>query len=238
MELTDDLAAADARLRSAYGHLATLDPARESATLPSALFAQLAPRCAGPATVDALGRGLVAVADATIEHFPENLLFDLDALAAALVREALDAEGLTRAFDTVVALHARFGCRGPIRFRYVHDFVYGFDWAKWVRRDPAARAGVGPFDLAFLTALLARGEELLALIAADDAKYPRLRDARPRNPFGFSREPADELRLHRRLAAEGHVPVEAWRLEPAAVWDRPFADLRAARAAEARIAPD
>lgn len=231
-----ELEAAEARLRDAYGALATLDPTRDEATAPRALYAALAPACADEAMADALARGLVAVADATLEHFPENLLFDFDALAAALVREAADAAALARAFDAVVTLHARFGVHGPIRFRYVHDFVYGFDWAKWVRRDPEGRAAVGPFDLEFLRALLTRGEELLALVAADDAKYPRLRDERARNPFGFSREPGDELRLHRRLAAEGLVPVEAWCLEPRAVWDRPFADLRAARAADARVA--
>ncbi|MCA9607537.1 MAG: ferrochelatase [Myxococcales bacterium] len=227
------LEAADARLREAYGALATLDPERDEATSPSALFAALAPRCVDDAMVEALARGLVALADATVEHFPENLLFDYDALAAALVHEAVDAAALSRAFDAVVTLHARFGVHGPIRFRYVHDFVYGFDWAKWVRRDPEHRVGVGPYDVAFLEALLARGEELLALIEADDTKYPRLRDERPRNPFAFSREPEAELRLHRRLAVEHLLPVEAWRLEPRPVWDRPFADLRAA---EARVA--
>ena len=48
--------------------------------------------------------------------------------------------------------------------------------------------------------------------------------------FGFSREPEDELRLFRDLAARGLLPVEAWRLETAPTWDRPFTDLRAERA--------
>lgn len=227
------LEAAEARLAKAYGVLGTLDPERAAATPPTALFRALAPRCAGlPAMAEALAEGLVALADATIEHFPDNLFFDVDALAAGLLRGARDAGELTRAFDVVVKLHARFGCQTSIRFRYVHDFTYGFDWAKWVRRDPAARAAVGPFDPAFLEAMLVRGEELRALIAADDPKYPRLPDARPRNPFGFSRDPDDERRLHRALAAEGLLPIAAWTLDPTPIWDRPYAELRAARASE------
>ncbi|MBX3270910.1 MAG: ferrochelatase [Sandaracinaceae bacterium] len=226
------LAAADARLARAFGRLGTLGPGRDAASPPTALHRALAPRCRDEAMAQALADGLAAVADALIEHFPGNLLFDLDALTAGLVRTAPDADALARAFAQVVALHARFGRHTAIRFEYVHDFVYGFDWAKWVRRDPAARAHVGPFDPVFLAALASRGDELLALIAADDADYPRLRDERPRNPFGFSRGPTEELRLHRALAREGLLPVEGWRLDAVPVWDRPFADLRAARAAE------
>ncbi|MCB9591289.1 MAG: ferrochelatase [Sandaracinaceae bacterium] len=228
------LEAADARLARAFGPLGTLDPSRAEATSSVALYATLAPRCQGiPGMAEALAGGLVSVADATIEHFPDNQLFDFDALAAALVRDSADAAALAATFDDVVSLHALFGRRTAIRFRYVHDFVYGFDWAKWVRRDPAKRAGVGPFQRRFLKVLLGRGQELLQLIATDDAKYPLLSDDQPRNPFSFSREPADELRLHRELAAEGLLPVEAWRVDAVPVWDRPFADLRAERAAHA-----
>jgi len=194
----------------------------------------------GPAEIAAalgapsMESGLERVAEAMRAAFPDNLLGDLDHWAWAVAREAADGDDpdahVGRATETTVELMRLFGCATPIRFRYVHDFVYGFDWAKWVRKDPAARAAVGPFDLAFLERMVRRGHELLALIAEDDEKYPQLRDDRPRNPFGFSREPEDELRLFRDLAARGLLPVEAWRLETAPTWDRPFTDLRAERA--------
>ena len=229
----NEVISADQRLEREVGVRLTLDPSRERATSLEALHRSLVPRLADPGMEDALARGLVETASAIRRHFPDNLLWDFDALAAALVARCPDSASLLRAFEDVVALNALFGCETTIRFRYVHDFIYGFDWAKWVRRDPGARTGVGPFDAVFLTALLARGRELLELIAADDEKYPRLPDERARNPFVFSREPEDELRLHRALAAEGLVPVPAWRLDGTPTWDRPFADLRTARAASA-----
>ena len=91
---------------------------------------------------------------------------------------------------------------------------------------------MGPFSPAFLAYMHARGHELLAVIArGHDRRYPPLPDARPRNAFGFSREPADELALHRLLAREGLVPVEAWRLDASPRWDRPFQELRREQAA-------
>ncbi len=212
----------------------TLDPSRRKATSVTDLHRRLAPRLADEAASTALAQGLVATVDAILTHFPDNLLWDLDWLAGSLVRRCSSASEVTRAFDEVVEILALYGRETAIRFRYVHDFTNGFDWAKWVRRDPEARAGLGPFDEVLVRALFDRGHELLALIEADDAKYGRLRDARARNPFGFSREPEDEIRLHRALVAEGLIPVRAWEMDSTPTWDLPFADLRAA--ASARLA--
>jgi len=239
------LKAADARLaqhcRVRAGSLPTarlsLDPSREEATTALELHRLLEPRVQTEAASLALASGLAATADAICRHFPDNLLWDLDALAAGLVARGSDAAGITRAFDEMCGLISLFGRATAIRFRYMHDFTYGFDWAKWVRREPETRAGIGPFDERLVAALFRRGNELLALIDADDAKYGRLPDARARNPFGFSREPADEIRLFRALVEDGLVPLCAWQLDPRPVWDRPFADLRAAHRASARL-PD
>lgn len=183
----------------------------------------------------ALAEGLAGTATAISEHFPENILWDLEHLAAAVLREAMrsgrPSAHVRASFTEIVELHALFGQGTAIRFRYAHDFVYGFDWAKWVRRDPDARSGIGPFDLTFLRAMRARGGELLALIAEGDATYPPLPDERARNPFAFSREPADELALYRDLAARGLLPVRAWSFDDPPIWDRAFAEERAARAA-------
>ncbi len=232
----DRLDATDARLDSLGVERLTLDPERERASSLGELGRLLLPRThALPSgTARAFSEGLTSIADSVLTHFPGNLLWDLDHLAASVLREASrTADPVAHVRDAlaeVVSLHALFGRATPIRFRYAHDFVYGFDWAKWVRRDPRHRARVGPFDLEFLRSMRRRGGELLALIEGDDAKYPRLRHHRPRNPFAFSREPSAELALHRDLARRDLVPVRAWRADDEPTWDRPFAEEREARA--------
>ena len=223
------LAELDARLDREGVTRLTLDPSRERATSFLALGRALLSSTRGaPGLANALEAGLARTADAILTNFPDNLFWDIDALASGLLREALRTETedprahLEGAFDEVVALHALFGRATPIRFRYVHDLTLGFDWAKWVRRAPAERRSVGPFDRAFLRSMLERGRELLVLIQADDAKYPRLVSDRPRNPFVFSREPDHEVRLHRALAARRLIPVRAWEIDATPIWDRAF----------------
>ncbi len=238
------LAAADATLAPAPWR--TLAPdrvhARSLADLGRAVLGDDDP----PELAEALAEGLASIAMAMHRSFPDNVFGDLDALAAALLTEArargVDAaDHLRRHAKRVTALQHLFGRGTEIRFRYVHDFVYGFDWAKWVAREPATRSTVGPFAGPFLDFMWQRGHELLTLIAdGRDRKYPPLLDGAPRNPFGFSREPAAEIELHRHLAAEGLLPVAAWSIQGHALWDRPYQQLR--RQAAARLgladAPD
>lgn len=160
--------------------------------------------------------------------FPGNIFWDLELLAASLLG-AGPGETSARARQ-IAGLQALYGQNTVIRFRYVHDFLYGYDWAKWVQREPATRAGVGPFAPAFIDHQERRARELELLIAEDDERYPSLPEGQVRNPFPFSREPADEALLLRDLAAARLVPVEAWDPAAAPRWDRPFADLRAERA--------
>lgn len=236
-------AAAPAAVAEALGHLARADdqlaragivrrslgPGRESATSLLGLGQALRPLVPHGCEI-AFGSGLAAVALAELRNFPSNIFWDFAYTAASLLRDAAraadPAQHLTRACESIVALQDLFGGGTEIRFCYGHDFIYGFDWAKWVRKAPSQRAQIGPFDLVFLEYLLGRGEELLALIDADDVKYPRLLDERPRNPFTFSREPEAEAALHLRLAAEHKLPVESWLIDAAPVWDRPFQRLR------------
>lgn len=183
---------------------------------------------------EAFASGLGSIANAELRNFPENIFWDFDFTASSLLREARDAvepaHHLSHACALIVELQDLFGSATEIRFRYGHDFIYGFDWAKWVRKEPATRAQVGPFDLEFLRFLHHRGHELLELIADDDAKYPTLRTAEPRNPFQFSREPADEANLHQSLARDHLLPVESWLTDARPVWDKPFQRLRRERA--------
>jgi hypothetical protein len=230
------LAAADARLDDDNVQRATLAPQRRRAHTLVELAGLLPVDDAGDPFAIAWAEAMAGVALGMHAAFPDNLLWDLDYLGAVLWAGRTGPEPVAEVRhrgEQIARVQARFGRATAIAFRYVHDFSYGFDWAKWVGRDPAARAEVGPFDPAFVAAMLQRADELDEVIANDtDAKYPPLPDDRPRNPFGFSREPADELRLLLRLAADDALPVQAWRLDARPVWDRPYGALRRAAAAD------
>jgi hypothetical protein len=221
----EPLAATWASMSERAGPLRSLDPARELATplvevharalleLPSAWLEPLA----AP-----LAAGLITLALAQLDAFPGNLFWDLDLIAcevareAALVHEPSAAEAIVAdRFARMARLQHAYGRDTPIHFSYVHDFVYGYDWVKWRRRSGAG-PHERPFGLAFSMHMERRAAELLALIDRDDREYPRLVDAGARNPFPFSRQPADELALHRELARRGAIPVPTWstQLEP------------------------
>jgi hypothetical protein len=216
----------------------SLDPERAEAMS----FEEIAVALAFPERdariVEATGELAEAVVRAVAEHFPENVFADYAALVEACVVAAECADDplatLAETGRALVDLQALFGRRSTIRFRYVHDFLHGYDWVKWVQREPTTRAEVGPYAMPFLRHMLARGAEMLALIDADDRTYPRLRDGRPRNPFHFDREPPAELAIHRSLAQRGDLPLRPYlvasRGEAVGAWDRPYQELRVAEA--------
>ena len=208
----------------------TLDPDRSAATPLQELVASLA----GPTETEHLAVAAAEVASAQLENFPENLFWDFDHYLASVHEHAAashDYAGyIERTTLTTVGLMQLYGQQSKIRFRYVHDFMYGFDWARWVRRDPANRVGVDPFGQSFLNQSENRGQGILDLIEADDTWYPSLGEGVARNPFPFSREPEDELVLYRDLSARGFVPVQAWRIDATPDWSRDFDALREARA--------
>ncbi|MEM1417603.1 MAG: ferrochelatase, partial [Myxococcota bacterium] len=111
-----------------------------------------------------------------------------------------------------------------------HDFLYAFDWSKWVREAPEERAAIGPFDRPFLERMVTRGRELVALIEARDLKYGPIPAGVDRNPFSFSRTPVDEARLWKDLAAVDGLPAKAWDPDAIPEWERDFYALREARA--------
>lgn len=217
----------------------TLEPGRERARLHTELCDRLLLPSDSNALKEAFIEGLLEAMNAMLVAFPDNLLWDLEGLAARQLEQAREAADppatLAQLWSRVAALQHVFGSHGPIRFRYIHDFIYGFDWAKWVAKDPPSRAHVGPYDAAFVERMHRRGGELLALIAAGDSKYGPLEGPDARNPFGFSRTPADELALHRRLAAQDALPVRAWDCAAQPDWRRPYARLREEAAQALRI---
>ncbi len=190
------------------------------------------------ATSDVVATGLEQIATAIARHFPENVFADLDRIAAELeMRRARDGDGAALAHaERIARVHAVFGCETPLRFRYAHDFLYGFDWARWVAREPATRASIGPYDEAFLAYSVERAAELCALVATNDRKYGPLEGTEHRNPFPFRRDRDAESVLHLALAADAAVPVRAWDPGAESVWDRAFTTLREAKAHELHLA--
>jgi hypothetical protein len=231
------LAAAQATLEADGGPLRSLDPTREApararrsagarastlAEIVDAILTPLRPSYA-EALAEPLAEGLSTLALAQLDAFPGNLFWDLDLIAAMIVAEAARlelgrAQGRVRdGLARMAGLQHLYGQRTAINFSYVHDFVYGFDWAKWVAREPALHDDPpGPFSPTFLDYMDRRGHELLELIAEDDDKYPTLDGDEPRNPFPFSRAPAAEIRLHRELARRDLIPVPSWSRDPQA----------------------
>ncbi len=220
------LAEVESRIRQSPRGVLTLDPSRPAATSLTDVVSELADSRQSPH----LAAAAAAVAEAQLQSFPENLFWDFDFYLASIHRHASAvtdyASYLERVTSITVGLMRVYGQQSMIRFRYVHDFMYGFDWARWVYRDPGAHEGVEPFGIDFLQQTESRGRDILTLIEADDDWYPRLADGVSRNPFPFSRNPEDELSLYRSLAARGCVPVEAWRLDAKPDANRDFDALR------------
>jgi hypothetical protein len=234
-------------LEAEVGPLATLDPTRELATplvdIHERALAQLDPNHA-TLLARPLANGLCELALAQLDAFPGNLFWDLDLIAVAIVGQACPLQQLlgrdrprnelaaiqhvSQQFARMAELQRLYGRSTAINFAYVHDFVYGYDWAKWVAREPSVQTDVPePFAPRFLEYMRVRAHELLELIAVDDAKYSALVDDHARNPFPFSREPSDEMQLHRELARRDLIPVPTWDADALSLdwktrWQVPF----------------
>ncbi|ALF55785.1 hypothetical protein ACX27_27715 [Nostoc piscinale CENA21] len=185
---------------------------------------------------------LECILEAQLENFPDNIFWDCDFMVSSILRQALavadEAIGFLKMFtEKMVALSRLFGIHQEIRFCYVHDFMYGFEWARWVQKDPQNRAHIEPFSLFFLDYLLAKGQELIHRINHEQPTYYQLCATGFRNPFPFSREPEDEYRLLTYLANEGLIPVTAWNWHSQPVWNQPFQEIRQQLALQLNIQP-
>ncbi|GBE92573.1 hypothetical protein [Nostoc cycadae] len=185
---------------------------------------------------------LECILDAQLKNFPGNIFWDCDFMVSSILRQALamgdDAIAFLKTFtNKMVVLSQLFGINQEIRFCYVHDFMYGFDWARWVQKEPQTRANVEPFSLIFLDYLLAKGQELIHRISLDQVTCYKLCDTGFRNPFPFSRKPEDEYRLLTYLASEGFIPVTAWNWHSQPVWNQPFQEIRQQLALQLNIQP-
>jgi hypothetical protein len=214
---------------------------RDLATPLEALGATLLSADGDAETSHLFATTLGKVALSLSECFPDNIFWDLDYVANALWTRACEADGkaaLGAWLDALIRLHQRFGVQSEIRFRYGHDFYYGYDWVRWVDRAPDERRRIGPFERSFLTSLYDRGGELLQAIEDDEAGYPRLPHGATRNTFPWSREPRHERLLFEDLAKRELLPLAAWEIDAQPRLFEPFSDWRKARAEALSIPPN
>lgn len=192
--------------------------------------------------INQLHSALENIVKAQLKNFPENIFWDFDFIVSSMLQQALDAGDDAIIFiDTfgkkMVELSELFGIHNEIKFRYVHDFTYGFDWAKWVRKDAQNCAHIQPFSLVFLDYLLTRGQEIVQNIRLGKSQCYKLCDTGFRNPFKFSREPEDEYLLLTHLAQAEFIPVAVWDWNAIPIWDKPFQEKREQLALELNIQP-
>ncbi|MEA5603846.1 hypothetical protein [Nostoc sp. UHCC 0252] len=192
--------------------------------------------------ITTLQETLESIVRTQLRNFPENIFWDFDFMVSSMLRQALIADEGAVAFlklfaEKMVSLMEMFGINTEIRFRYVHDFMYGFDWARWVQKEPQNRASVEPFSLVFLDYLLVKGKELVQRINHGQLVSYKLCDTGYRNPFTFSREPKDEYRLLTYLAEEQLIPITMWNWNASPIWNKPFQEMRQQLALKLNIQP-
>jgi len=148
---------------SHHGRRRSLATHRNYATPVDQLCRELIDTDTDSSIAAAFAQGIAQTTQAIAEHFPDNIFADLDFLAAALLNQARrcanqdpqisatsPSQNLVELFARIVKLIELYGRHSSIRFRYAHDFLYGFDWARWVDKNPQMRSAVGPFDIEFL----------------------------------------------------------------------------------------
>lgn len=174
---------------------------------------------------EALITALMLVFKSQIKNFPDNIFWDSDFLFATFV-SIQEPNMLVAIAETLDKLQSVYGIHSPIRFQFLHDFTYGFDWARWVAKNPEERKQTGLFTPAFLQHLYDRHLELLTLISQNDSKYGPLADSEHRNPYRFPRDPKQEQKTLHHMALKGLIPVPAWQTQPQAQWQHDYTRLR------------
>lgn len=210
-----------------YSRYFSLDPFRIKASTPSVIGFVLTQGLSKQETFF-LEDQMTQIVLSQHDNFPENIFWDLEALFSHLC--SLNSSKEQKEFTAnILDLHEKYGEKNSINFAYVHDFVYGFDWYRWVKKDFAKRKKVKPFDLVFLDYLEKRSLELYELIRNNDAKYPSLKSGVKRNPFGFNRSFREEIRLHLKMAELDFIPWKAWLFKPMiddSLWEKDMTEER------------
>jgi hypothetical protein len=216
------------------GTIASLNPQKSTATTYEELFETI-----DLSTIDNVTSVLsmfFSMQQEECQHFPNNIFWDKDYFVGYIFNEvssfpaSLQQEFLDSYTSRFVSLLQLFGNQSIIRFQYLHDFSYGFDWAKWVYNDSEARSGILPFSMQFLDRMFSRGKELEVLISENNSKYPQIPTENYRNPFQFHRNVECETILLRTLVTLEAIPIQSWEINGNVEWNKPFNDIRSAEA--------
>lgn len=232
----------DEILAQASVDLFTLNPQNKSITSFVELGNLITKETKDSQIITTLINTLEIIVCAQLRNFPKNIFWDFDFMVSGILRQALaDQDGAIAFLDKfaqkMVSLTELFGIQSEIKFRYVHDFIYGFEWARWVQKAPEKRVTVEPFSLTFIDYLLDKSEELTQRIRQGRCPDYKLCAEGFRNPFSFSRAPKDEYLLFTHLAKERLIPVPAWSWNAVPIWNQSFGDLREELALKLNIQP-
>lgn len=176
--------------------------------------------------------------NSAVRNFPENIFWDFDFLLYRITYNSFTSPS----FDDSIILYSErllkifdlFGAHSPIKFRYIHDLIYGYDWLKWMLEKRQADEIIDPFGIHFLEYIYQRGLELISLIQKNDDNYPDL-DGVYRNPFLFMRSTEEEIRLHLDLSSSKQIPIEAWSIDAVPKADKNYSLIRLERSKELGI---
>jgi hypothetical protein len=195
----------------------SLNPRQKLASSFASMSSALATLDLTKAELDLVNRFFKTTIRLFIKNFPENIFWDFDYFVFQIVQSGLQNRSefelyLNKKQNLVEKILEIFGQHSSIRFRYIHDFIYGYDWQKWYKDIRIEINDPSPFGFSFLEYILNRGIEIQSLIEQDDKKYGKIAKSQNRNPFFFRREPEDEISLLQNLAESGDLPIQAWEL--------------------------
>ncbi|GBF49660.1 hypothetical protein LPTSP4_11760 [Leptospira ryugenii] len=177
-----------------------------------------------------------------MEHFPENIFWDFDFVFYQMLVDSNKSEQGVKGYwiefsKRIGDIFCTFGIQSKIKFRYIHDWLYGYDWLKWTLEKKREAEDPSPLGIPFLSYIRDRGLGLLELIDRDDRNYPDLGGVF-RNPFFFSRSKEEEILLHTSLSSSAYIPIEAWKSKAFPRCDRNYSLLRLERAKELNLLPN
>ncbi|WCL50907.1 hypothetical protein [Leptospira sp. GIMC2001] len=179
------------------------------------------------------------IIDSILINFPKSIFWDFDYFCKSLMSEKQSIEDWKSEFDQrlelILSINERFGCKSSIRFQYYHDFLYGFDWFKWMNLENRESSKADPFGIEFLSYINNRGKEMEVLIEKNSEEYGQIEDHSFRNPFYFTRTDNDEMLLMRNLASNDELPLQTWKLYPNLECKKDYSEIRNKRAFELNI---
>jgi hypothetical protein len=173
---------------------------------------------------------LISIVESIQFNFPHNIFFDIDYLSFEVINQCKSTntdflEQLDLKRKKLISIFELFGKDSKIKFRYIHDFIYGFDWLKWMLEKRNPMENQSPYGNDFLNYISSRGAELVLLIDQNDVKYPDLMEEY-RNPFLFSRTPIEEEKLHRVLQETDSLPISSWDIFAIPKFDKNYSSIR------------